>query len=316
VRGLLLSLAGTAVLMAGGVAELVGYARWRAMTGPAAVPHPWWETYLVTPLVMVVGAFVMYAGRSLRRNGRRHRVRIIGSPRDAEEGRFVLYLRSFEDDAARAGLEWGVGRGIPSLVGDVALSGRTEEEQLIAVLRAAGRVVAAGRPGETLPQTGADRFYMADTDWQRSILDLMARARLVVIAAGSGAALLWELTAAFRTLPPERLLLLVPMEAERYAAFRDDVSQTLAAESGRVLAETGQPWTPPALPDYPPGTTLSVWKSAIRGAVWFGADRRPHFVRFDTASAGVPRARNMLYHAARRRLRPVFERLDAETNSR
>ncbi|KOU09048.1 hypothetical protein ADK86_02085 [Streptomyces sp. NRRL F-5755] len=58
-----------------------------------------------------------------------------------------------------------------------------------------------------LPHVGADRFFMTDSDWQETILDLMIRACLIVIAVGSGDAVLWELATALRHLTsPHRLI--------------------------------------------------------------------------------------------------------------
>ncbi|MEJ8653583.1 hypothetical protein WKI65_37450 [Streptomyces sp. MS1.AVA.3] len=71
-----------------------------------------------------------------------------------------------------------------------------------------GRVVAVGQPGERLPLPGADRFYLPLDDWQPVVSDLIGRARLVILIAGTGPGTLWELTEAARLLRPEQLLLL------------------------------------------------------------------------------------------------------------
>ncbi|HEX8866185.1 MAG TPA: hypothetical protein VF821_11065, partial [Lentzea sp.] len=89
------------------------------------------------------------------------------------------------------------------------LSSRTEEEQIALALRPAGRLVAVGRPGEPLPEVGALRLYLRDDEWQAAVLDLMGRARLVVLAVGRGDGLLWELSRAVEVVAPHRLVLLV-----------------------------------------------------------------------------------------------------------
>ncbi|WP_329375345.1 hypothetical protein [Streptomyces sp. NBC_01483] len=289
------------------VAEVVGFARFQAMTRYHMGAHPWWETPLLS-VVMVAGGFIIYSGRGLQRNGRRHYTKVIDSSTAAEQGEFVLYLRSFDDDIARAQLESTITQGIPSMVGDVILSGRTEEEQLIAALRPAGQVVTAGQPGQVLPHVGADRFFMADDDWQETILDLMIRARLVVIAAGSGEAVLWELRKAFRHLAsPHRLILIIPMESEAYSAFRERVSEALRQEGERA-----REWLPPKLPDYPPGDTLRSWNSAVKGLIRFDEDWQPLFDRFGVPGAGYPRPRRQVYFSVRRALRPVFAQLEID----
>ncbi|MEU8120499.1 hypothetical protein AB0C21_17460 [Spirillospora sp. NPDC049024] len=76
---------------------------------------------------------------------------MIDASQIAELDGFVLHLRSFDDDLGRAGLEGTVTRGIASLLGEVILSERTEEGETVAALGSAVRVIAAGRPGESLP---------------------------------------------------------------------------------------------------------------------------------------------------------------------
>ncbi|GHB73156.1 hypothetical protein GCM10010331_71390 [Streptomyces xanthochromogenes] len=308
VRGVLLRLTGGLLVTVGIITEVIGFGRFQAMTRYHIGTHPWWATFVVTA-VMAVGGFVIYAGRLLQRDGRRHSTKVIDPSATAELGEFVLYLRSFDDDVDRAQLESSITQGIASTVGDVVLSGKTEEEQLIAALRPAGRVVAAGQPGQVLPPAGADRFFMADDNWQQTILDLMIRARLVVIAAGGGQAVLWELTQAFRYLtPPQRLVLLIPMEPQAYNTFRDRVSAALRQEVEHVRAETGREWLPPELPDYPPGDTRS-WNSTVKGLILFDEGWRPHFSRLGVPRAGLSRPRRQVYFSVRRVLHPVFTQL-------
>jgi hypothetical protein len=108
----------------------------------------------------------------------------------------VLYLRAFRTDPS-------------SLSSVLRASLATEEEQLAVVLRPFGALVAVGRPGERLPVPGASRMYAADSEWQGLVLKQMRTARLVVIRAGAGTGLLWEVEKAFRAVAPEALLILV-----------------------------------------------------------------------------------------------------------
>src|SRR5262249_39194073 len=76
--------------------------------------------------------------------------------------------------------------------------------------------------GERLPLPGAARMYASDAEWKDVVLDRMRVASLVVIRAGTGPGLLWELGQAFTTLSPERVLILVAnMTTAEYRAFAD-----------------------------------------------------------------------------------------------
>jgi hypothetical protein len=58
---------------------------------------------------------------------------------------------------------------------------RSEEEYLRAEILKAGPFVAVGRPGDPLPQLGANRLYVDDADWQAAVLRLMDGAAGAVI---------------------------------------------------------------------------------------------------------------------------------------
>jgi hypothetical protein len=159
-----------------------------------------------------LGIFVMIAGILVHFRGRQHaaRARAADSESPLTGSRpHVLYLRSFRTDASSA-LK-------------VLRSGlTTEEEQLADVLRPLGDLIAIGHPGEPLPIPGAARIYASDAEWKGVVLERMRAAPLVVIRAGTGAGLLWELGQAVLALSPERVLILVlDITAKEYAAFAD-----------------------------------------------------------------------------------------------
>lgn len=112
----------------------------------------------------------------------------------------VLYLRSFNDD------------GVPDLTSSVIPFGprQTIETRLSRVFRGIGPVVSIGRPGERLPEVGANRFYVSDNDWQRAVLYFIDRAAAVIIMIGRSKGVAWEIDTALRTVPRERLLLMFP----------------------------------------------------------------------------------------------------------
>ena len=110
----------------------------------------------------------------------------------------VLYLRPFDKDKVTATLAGAF----------------TEEESLTQLLSYFGPVIAIGRPGEKLPEVGARRLYVNDTEWQSTVEGLMKRARLVVIRTGRSGGLRWEFRKCFELLSPEQLLLVVDSKVE------------------------------------------------------------------------------------------------------
>jgi len=194
----------------------------------------------------------------------------------------VLYLRSFQDDPVMA--ETGF-VGVPLL--------NTVEEQIAAVMNEIGPFTAVGKPGEPLPQLGARRFYVANEHWQKKVTELMAEAKLVVLRAGETDGFWWELQRAAAMLPPERLLLLIPFNERRYAAFRLKAEQAF----------------PRPLPDYAGKRNLPF---DLTGFVYFNPDGTPHFARL-----GVGGLRDFFHYSVRmplvaplkEALHPVYQHL-------
>ena len=116
----------------------------------------------------------------------------------------VVYLRSFDDDVR----------------GSARLGELTEEEHIAGVLSHFGPFVAVGRPGERLPEVGAHRFYVSDSDWQDEVRSLVKSASLIVLRTGESAGLKWELSTVLGSVTPDRLLIIVDdqIELERMLA--------------------------------------------------------------------------------------------------
>jgi hypothetical protein len=221
-----------------------------------------WEYY---PLFggMFAGGAVIHYGQQARLTGRRHLTRIANYP-GADES-FVLYLRSFRDDVENVAL--GDGPVRPEAfdplthVGRLFFSGRSMEEHLIACLRDLGApVIAVGRPGERLPPAGAQRLYLPRDDWKRPVLDLMSRARLVVIALDASPGTLWEFVEATRLVEPRRLLLVAPGKKLVYEHFRTQATKALDERAQRIQREAGKRWSPPKLPEFgrPPSRPATI----------------------------------------------------------
>jgi len=238
----------------------------------------WW-TYEAPMLVLfpAVAAGGWYAVWAAPRAGQhwvtaaRHRVD--PSAADGEtSGPTVLYLRAFDlDDAAAANSSHGV----------VSLF-RSEEQQLDRAFRNFGRLVAVGRPDEELPPVGARRVYPGD-EWQARVEQMVRSAALVVVGAGRGAGLRWELELLGRIYDPRRTVLLLP------GTVRD--MERLLREIDGLL--------PKPLPPAP--CRLSRTSGLYAAAIHFEDDWTARLVVFDADGPG-----RSLALECRRTLAPVF----------
>ena len=245
------------------------------------------ETLLVIsflPLLMIFGgAFLFWRGRQYAAQEDAERI-ITDSKPD------VLYLRAFRTDPSTTGNVFS------SILTARLMSGlATEEEQLADVLRPFGDLVAIGQPGEGLPKPGAARIYASDEEWKEVVKRQMKAARLVVIRAGVGENLLWELQQAVETLTPQKVLILVlNMKAKHYESFRTKANPILGVS-------------------LPEGATLRRFRR-VSGFIGFAADWTPSFfpLRAPYFRMSVFKPQRRLFKFA---LRPVFETFGLEWQS-
>lgn len=186
----------------------------------------------------------------------------------------VLYLRPFRADDKEGAPRW--------------LHLETQEEKLASVFMNIGPFVALGKPQEKFPTLGAARTYVED-DWETAVINVMARARLVVVRAGNGRALNDEVERATRAVQPQQMLIIVPSGRKNYEAFCANVRHCF----------------PHPLPTYPSWKTS---RTRIKGLICFDSDWTPRFLtfghRFLRGSIFNP-----LPRALQATLRPVCERL-------
>jgi hypothetical protein len=170
-----------------------------------------WATFVagfidVTKLLPMIGVFLL--ARALWRVGRRlnlrHRNEIILKDKPP-----VLLLRSFTDDVA----------GIPPnmLIPRLVRRRKRLEEMIGEQLTSAGPFVAIGRPGERLPQLGASRLYLGDSEWQAVVESYIAQSDLIIVIAGKTHWVKWELANVLRQDRIAGLLIVFPRitEADR-----------------------------------------------------------------------------------------------------
>ncbi|THA30533.1 hypothetical protein [Streptomyces sp. A1547] len=237
-------------------------------------------------VVLIGGGVICGAGGLLYSRGQQYLQASAEEVTAGDSRAPVLYLRSFEDDSVTKSSH---------LAGSYALGFQqfTEEQELTLALSPAGPVIAVGQPGEQLPLLGAHRLYM-DEDWQNRVIELMTRARLVVLRLGTTEGVWWEFEQASARVGPERLLLLVPSDAEdAYEQFRQRAHPHINL---------------PALPD-PPARDLRHSRMSVRGALFFGPDWTPHFIDFHRAPMPLMRGSAVRVEFVRKALEPVFAQL-------
>lgn len=247
--------------------------------------------WTVFVFLLIAGLVLLVPGSWAVRRGRRHLQRVLPDLRtDLPGERIVLFLRAFSDDAefARSAasryLRWLLWIP-PATPGDL----RTEEEQIARGVAPFGRMVALGRPADRLPRSGAERSYASDEQWRYEVLAGFDRANLVLLSAGPGENLRWEVEQAVCRDEPTRLVLVITRNPQNYADFR--------AAVGNLL--------PNGLPDDP--RERGSRTRSVRAVVWFEPDWTPHWEPL-TGRFPLFRSAARTQHALPRALRRVYER--------
>jgi hypothetical protein len=216
---------------------------------------------VVVPLALFVSVLLVTRGRRMRA-GEAGRVL-------AEEVRApIVYLRPFGADRAV------ISRRLSSRV-RISLRESYEsryEERLARALHEVGPFVAVGDPTERLPQPGAARMYATDEEWRETVDELTSRAGVVILHAGEGDGLAWEVRHVTELDAPERLILSLPLLAERkepsrqerYDAFRRTLGDAFPRPLPQVIGHCqflyfDVDWTPRLLGER--GTALPAGES-------------------------------------------------------
>jgi hypothetical protein len=255
------------------ISYALSFSGWRILSESKLL---FWILTVLSPTLMVSGAFLSWRGRQYAAQTSAE-----GILTDAKA--HLLYLRPFRSDETTRKQLFG-----PRLT-------TSEEEQLADVLLPFGELVAIGRPGEGLPTPGAARIYVSDEEWKNVVKRQMQATRLVVIRAGSGENVLWELTQAVRAVEPQKLLILVlEMKAEDYESFRTKANPIL----GISLPERA---TPRRF-----GRVFGFRR--VSGFINFAADWKPTFL----ALKGPYFRSGSFKRLAKYALRPVFESFGLE----
>ena len=252
---------GVSLIVVGGIGMMLqlvlNFIRWISHSDTVNERMLWVIPFVIfLPIpTFLSGAFLFWRGRQYAAKADAERILTDSNPD-------VLYLRAFRSDPSTAKyVFWstfalfGSGEGLT-----------TEEEQLADVLRPFGDLVAIRQPGKRLPTPGAARIYASDDEWKEVVKRQMRAARLVVIRAGTGENLLWELDEGVETLNPQKVLILaLNMNAKDYESFRTKVNPMLGVPlpgSGGVSGFIGfaADWKPSFFPLRAPYLRRSFFK--------------------------------------------------------
>jgi hypothetical protein len=147
------------------------------------------------PISLLIARRVYIYERSIKRL----QAKIASISFELNKEELVLYLRPFDSDGLRASLS----------------DPETIEQKLVNTLSRLGQVVTIGKPEEEMPELGGVRLYLPPDQWQPKVEDLLRRARLVIIAVDEAEGVMWEIEAALRLVPPERIMMFLLFQFRR-----------------------------------------------------------------------------------------------------
>jgi hypothetical protein len=139
----------------------------------------------------------------------------------------ILFLRSFDDD------ELQTSRSPSKALLDFSL-----ETRLANHFMRYGPFIAVGDPRERIPNLGATRVLLPDEQWQRTVLNWINEAALIVMYAGKTRWVRWELERIIQTDHVSRLILLIPEIKAWSTAKRDQELAQRAAQLRVVFRHT------------------------------------------------------------------------------
>lgn len=235
---------------------------------------------IIAQLVVGIARPIVEAFGSRARHERQLQARDAVELLGADSRGPVLYLRSFASDTITGSLNDSVGHVY------------SEEEQLAKAIEDIGPFIALDQQPEDLPDLGAARFYVKDSEWMRLVTDNMLEARLVILRVALTKNVWWELETALKLLTPERLVLLVPFTREEYSKF----------------TEMARSCFPCPFPEYQ-GSQNSM--TGITGMIYFQPGWKPKFLNLNFATVRSHWAMP-LSGPLKNALEPVYEQLRLE----
>ncbi len=151
---------------------------------------------IILPILIIISSIITMWLQSINhRLGRKKKSTL---RKEDIQGPFILYLRSFIDDA-------NTGKSTNTL-SDVT----SEEEALVEVLSDIAPVYAIGDPKDKKSPLGASRLYVSDDEWKSTVEYLAQRAQVVVLRLGSTDSFWWEVKMALGKINKQKILFVIP----------------------------------------------------------------------------------------------------------
>jgi len=111
----------------------------------------------------------------------------------------ILFLRSFEDDEK---VKFGSS--------EKAILDFSLETRLLNHFAGFGPFIAIGSPKDPIPQIGAARAVLSDSEWQPRVMGWMSEASVIVMYSGKSKWVTWELAKLVNTERVAKLILMIP----------------------------------------------------------------------------------------------------------
>jgi hypothetical protein len=141
----------------------------------------------------------------------------------------ILFLRSFADDERQQYAN-----------SQRALLDFSLETRLANHFHRFGPFIAIGSPKETVPQPGAARVLLADSEWQSRVVDWMKGSNLIIMYCGTTQWVNWELRKVVESGRATSLILMFPEIKSRRAAARNREIASRVEQIRDVFRDT--PW--------------------------------------------------------------------------
>ena len=124
---------------------------------------------------------------------------------------FILYLRRFSRDSYT---------DLPAEIKHQVVT----ETQIVSPLKQYINVYTIGKPREKASARGAERLYVSDDEWQKTVHDLIHYAKAIVILLNNSKNCIWEIT---NTLPYKEKTFIIADDLMVYNTARAELKDKI-----------------------------------------------------------------------------------------
>jgi hypothetical protein len=267
--------------------------------GSSVVDRDRWIFAAICLIITVIGFMLGSHGWKRYRLGKKLTAISAEEVLEKDKRAPIVYIRSFRDDDKLLTQKDKMNLAASRLSFPVFAT-TSKEETMATILTELGPVIAIGNPREQLPELGAARIYFTDDEWQVKILELMQKAKLVILLGGPTKNLWWEIEQALQKLTPDKLICLELFDqGANHEAFEQDLEKMLH-QPGTISSQNQ------------PKRGLAAWIKDYGKVIYFDKDWSPKvsFIRPLSAKMGLyNRTINQFDPALRLALRPIFAQL-------